>query len=691
MKKTKKRIIAAAAALLVLILLLLLAFAGGSAEQRWQRQYDLGQRYLAEMKYEQAITAFNAAIQIDPGRAEGYIGLAGVYEAQGDLDKALEVLDEGRENTDDETILEEREKIKRRKRVPVTADEVTWAEEPAYAYDDVEPIWADDFGEMTAGRYSYANGKIEMPDIYAAELNFPQYSYFPQYYRVANGGTHRLFYMPDRIDSGNLTTSAREYGADLQIWSTSGIIFWGDAYEMKIRGEVYKSDGTRELLPAPWDVLEATNDLCPKADIYWNIADEKPYIGCNITFEDYAYIPFSSVQLHKPYPICRAAIEQHSFFGFDYFAPVDDRYAFIDPAGNLITDFVYERTGTFSNGLAAACRDGKWGYIDEDGKEVTEFIYDGAWQIYFDDPNEREAYPCTCDTMVVSLNGEMGVLYRDGTVLLQYGEFEDLAPAWNDLLWAKKDGRWGLIDLRDAKQKAGIGDETIEQPGGTFAAAGPAYTVSDNILYQEGDSEIHYLQIDGISSDVAQSINSVLYARAQANLRELTDNLEADLPEGIPQTTLTAAYTVTQASDRYLSIFGNTYIFYAGGMHGYNVPTAYTFDLTTGRQLALQDYADVNKIADSLLQGRGFTDYTIHSSVDLALASTANLQNILEFAWISDRQDLVDYLAASDGRGNEGQVHGVSFLYGDKVCFTMPASHAEGDYYVIFMDGKGVS
>ena len=58
--------------------------------------------------------------------------------------------------------------------------------------------------------------------------------------------------------------------------------------------------------------------------------------------------------------------------------------------------------------------------------------------------------------MVVCKDGEIGLLYRDGTTLLDFGEFEDLAPAYNDQLWAKQNGLWGLIDLAALKEKANL-------------------------------------------------------------------------------------------------------------------------------------------------------------------------------------------------------------------------------------------
>lgn len=105
----------------------------------WQEQYDLGIRYLSEGKYEEAVIAFTAAIEIDPKQApayvgrgeayigsgeteenlamaqadyemaieldellvEAYLGLADVYTLQEDYDKALEVLRQGLEKVSD--------------------------------------------------------------------------------------------------------------------------------------------------------------------------------------------------------------------------------------------------------------------------------------------------------------------------------------------------------------------------------------------------------------------------------------------------------------------------------------------------------------------------------------------------------------------------------------------------------------
>ncbi len=67
----------------------------------WQTQYDLGLRYLSEGKYEEAIIAFTAAIQIEPRRAAGYTALADAYTKNGQTDEARRVLTEAPEDVDD--------------------------------------------------------------------------------------------------------------------------------------------------------------------------------------------------------------------------------------------------------------------------------------------------------------------------------------------------------------------------------------------------------------------------------------------------------------------------------------------------------------------------------------------------------------------------------------------------------------
>ena len=74
--------------LLVLALTLSLAACGDSSA-KWQEQYDLGQKYLTEGNYEEAILAFTAAIEIDPKNALAYVGRGDAYLGRGSDEEGL--------------------------------------------------------------------------------------------------------------------------------------------------------------------------------------------------------------------------------------------------------------------------------------------------------------------------------------------------------------------------------------------------------------------------------------------------------------------------------------------------------------------------------------------------------------------------------------------------------------------------
>lgn len=81
--------------LLVIVLLLALIVGGMIAmillrgeASNWQEQYEMGMRFLLDGKYEQAILAFNAALEIEPNRAEIYLARGEAYTHLGDWEAA---------------------------------------------------------------------------------------------------------------------------------------------------------------------------------------------------------------------------------------------------------------------------------------------------------------------------------------------------------------------------------------------------------------------------------------------------------------------------------------------------------------------------------------------------------------------------------------------------------------------------
>lgn len=102
--KNKRIFIMAGAAILICIIILVAVFTSNrSVSVRVSKQLDLGQKYLLEGNYQEAILAFEKAIQIDPKNIEARIALADIYIETNELDKAEIRLKEALEIKEDET------------------------------------------------------------------------------------------------------------------------------------------------------------------------------------------------------------------------------------------------------------------------------------------------------------------------------------------------------------------------------------------------------------------------------------------------------------------------------------------------------------------------------------------------------------------------------------------------------------
>ncbi len=107
----KRKIFRAQIALALAALLLILSGCGGGGKKEkesWQEQYNLGIRYLEEGRYEEAVIAFQAAIDINPREAQSYVALSETYRASGDYRMALKTLETAAEKSENlETVAEQ--------------------------------------------------------------------------------------------------------------------------------------------------------------------------------------------------------------------------------------------------------------------------------------------------------------------------------------------------------------------------------------------------------------------------------------------------------------------------------------------------------------------------------------------------------------------------------------------------------
>lgn len=76
----------------LIFLAVLLLLAGCGKKMNFQQYLDLGDKYLLELNYEEAVVAFTKAIDLEPREIGAYEKLASAYTAQGDTEQALETL-----------------------------------------------------------------------------------------------------------------------------------------------------------------------------------------------------------------------------------------------------------------------------------------------------------------------------------------------------------------------------------------------------------------------------------------------------------------------------------------------------------------------------------------------------------------------------------------------------------------------
>jgi len=190
------------------LVLIFSACAKAPAATTWQEQYDLGVRYLSEGNYQEAILAFTAAIEIDPKKADAYLGLADAYVAAGDTDAAKDILQKGYDVTGDERL---RKKVERgsmpsenqpglQEELPAELWVITRQE--GYLEDTNNVYYIPDRGPLWAATYEYDENGYMIRSSWRIfyDLNAPQHYVSTYKYDEASG----CWYYAQRNDKGEL-------------------------------------------------------------------------------------------------------------------------------------------------------------------------------------------------------------------------------------------------------------------------------------------------------------------------------------------------------------------------------------------------------------------------------------------------------------------------------------------------------
>lgn len=162
----------------------------------------------------------------------------------------------------------------------------------------------------------------------------------------------------------------------------------------------------------------------------------------------------------------------------------------------LVVPMEYDGFMTPNDGITALRKDGLWYYFDCDGNCIlsgiepldNEYAKDAFNEDYESETLEKNvgAYSFSCGLLPIkNSDGKWGYIDVNGDDVTEY-EFEDATPFKNGRAWAKKDGKWGIIEIEEMaeayEQYARIINEFSDKytPGESDASSiydFPTYTI----------------------------------------------------------------------------------------------------------------------------------------------------------------------------------------------------------------------
>ncbi len=164
------------------------------------------------------------------------------------------------------------------------------------------------------------------------------------------------------------------------------------------------------------------------------------------------------------------------------------KWGFINKKGQLVIDFQFDKIGggDFSEGLIAVCKNDKWGFIDKNGQLIIDFqFYDvssfseGLAYVEIKKGTYNDGIYSSPKGGYIDKNGKLitsnlsfcyGYCFKNGLAYINNGQgksgfidineefiidfqFEDRCTFKNGLIWAKKNGKWGLIKIKTPSDK----------------------------------------------------------------------------------------------------------------------------------------------------------------------------------------------------------------------------------------------
>lgn len=116
--------------------------------------------------------------------------------------------------------------------------------------------------------------------------------------------------------------------------------------------------------------------------------------------------------------------------------------------------------------------------------------------------------------------------------------------------------------------------------------------------------ELHYPRLEGVSEPIANAVNNRVQAWAEDIVADFTRNVTTSGTTGAGGlSTLTAEYEVTLLDPTVVSFISEGSTYHAGAAHPFSTAKAFTFDLTSGEELEIDDaFLDDSGYLDRLVE-----------------------------------------------------------------------------------------
>ncbi|MGN1377263.1 MAG: WG repeat-containing protein [Dorea sp.] len=486
----KKWILAVCAGVILLALIVAgsLSFKSKQEKKKYDNYVTQAEKYMEDMDYEKAEDSYLRALSIDPKQEDAYMGLIDLYIRQEDYEKAKKLLEKAEENvpgisekknTDngsdktDDSMTE----IEKKQKLLEYMDTIDWVVYPTIEANDIYYVSSSDYETNS--------------------VNEIQRQKMSPYAVVETDEGLGLIAM-----DGQLKTDI----AYEEIYT-----IWVDDQYILIRSEPQYE----EEWDCDWDMYCLYNDRVEPAmfgDAGITVSFYSYDDDLHNTLENVEWDMGADTSIpEEPIPI-QDFDEELEPYQYDYCWPLDEDSLYaVYAEDRLVTDFIYDACGSCSEGLIAVQKDGKWGYINEQGEEVIPMEYDASWKQYTPlgtyGPDEYQEFCYAASDGYVVLRKDDVWELRDvsGNIVVPAGAFEEIRPVYEGKCWVKKNGKWGVIRLKDEDNDENEETEESEVTSKDYQDIyGP---ILDQILEEYGEYNGYYLydiDKDGVKELLAQ-------------------------------------------------------------------------------------------------------------------------------------------------------------------------------------------